>query len=341
MPISQGSRNFNVTGDHTMRVLVTGIDGFVGSHAAEYLLGIKGAEVHGTTLTDEYAPSIEHIASQLHLHTADITDSKRVWQLFDEIRPERVIHLAAQAFVPAAVTDPAQTFQTNIMGGIAILESARMLISSQHRCSIIVVSSGEVYGRVPADRQPIAEDFPLAPNNPYATSKAGIDLIAREYQRTFGVDVVVARPFNHAGPRQSPQFVCSDFGRHFAMIAAGKAPAVIQAGNLDARRDFSDVRDVVRAYWALFERQGKEHLFNICSGKAYMIREVVDLFSEITGINVEFRIDPARVRPYDNPLVLGSYDRLKEATGWAPAIPFRQTLQDVFAYWQNILSSRP
>lgn len=324
-----------------MRVLVTGIDGFVGSHAAEYLLGVQGAEVHGTILSSEYAPSIAHIASRLLLHVADITDSRRVQQLFDEIRPDRVIHLAAQAFVPAAVKDPAQTFHTNILGGISILESARNLTAHRHPCSILIVSSGEVYGRVPAERQPITEDFPLAPNNPYATSKAGIDLIAREYRRTFGVDVVVARPFNHAGPRQSPQFVCSDFARHFALVAAGKADPVIRAGNLDARRDFTDVRDVVRAYWSLFERRGEEDLFNVCSGKAYRIKEVIALFSEITGITVDLAINPERVRPYDNPLVVGSYDRLKAATGWSPEIPFRRTLQDVFSYWQQSLFAHP
>ena len=324
-----------------MRVLVTGIDGFVGSHAAEYLLGIGGVEVHGTTLAREYAPSIQHIAPRLRLHVADITDAARVRALFDEIRPDRVIHLAAQAYVPAAVQDPANTFHTNIMGGLSVLEAARTLGTQQHRCSVLLVSSSEVYGRVPAEQQPITEDFPLAPGNPYATSKAGIDLIAREYHRTFGVDVIVARPFNHAGPRQSPQFVCSDFGRHFAMIAAGKAPAIIRAGNLDARRDFTDVRDVVRAYWLLLERHADQSLFNICSGTTYMIRDVVMLFGEITGIHVDLQTDPSRVRPYDNPLVLGSYDRLKQATGWTPSIPFHQTLRDVFAYWQESLSTRP
>jgi GDP-4-dehydro-6-deoxy-D-mannose reductase len=328
-----------VTGDPAMRVLVTGIDGFVGSHAAEYLLGIEGVEVHGTTQTEKHAPVIDHVASRLHLHPADITDNQRIQQLFEEIQPDRVIHLAGQAYVPAAVKDPAQTFQTNVLGGLTILESARLLTARGHHCSVVIVSSGEVYGRVPVDRQPITEDLPLAPNNPYATSKAGIDLIAREYRRTFGVDVIITRPFNHAGPRQGPQFVCSDFGRHFAMVAAGKAPAVIQAGNLEARRDFTDARDVVRAYWLLFERKGEESLFNICSAKAYKIREVVDLLSEITGISVDLLIDPARVRPYDNPLVLGSFDRLNAATGWAPAIPFRQTLHDVFAYWQNTITT--
>jgi GDP-4-dehydro-6-deoxy-D-mannose reductase len=322
-----------------MRVLVTGIDGFVGSHAAEYLLGIDGVDVHGTILSDAFAPSIQHVASRLHLHVVDITDANRVQQLFDEIRPHRVIHLAAQAYVPAAVEAPALTFQTNIQGGLSVLEAGRMLGTQQHQCSVLIVSSGEVYGRVPADQQPITEDFPLAPTNPYATSKAGIDLIAREYRRTFGVDVVVARPFNHAGPRQHPQFVVSDFGRHFALIAAGKASAVIQVGNLDARRDFTDVRDVVRAYWLLLDRHAEQSLFNICSGTAYMIREVVALFTDITGIQVDLRTDPARVRPYDNPLVLGSYERLRKVTGWTPSIPFRQTLQDVFAYWQERLSS--
>ncbi len=315
-----------------MRVLVTGIDGFVGSHLAEFLLTVPGVEVHGTVFDRKQTANIKHIIGALHLHTADILDRSRLISLVAEINPDRIIHLAGQAFVPTAFSDPTSTFQANIMGGVHVLEAARLLkAKGPVNPLVLMVSTGEVYGKI--DRLPITEDFPLCPNNPYAASKASIDLISQQYRVSFDLPVVVVRPLNHVGPRQSPLFVCSDFGKQFAEIAAGKRLPQLHVGNVRAQRDFTDVRDVVKAYWLLLEHKAPGVVYNVCSGVPLAVDAVLSMFQEISGIKVEIISEERRMRSYDVPVVFGSYERLKQATGWAPAIPIRQTLKDVYEYW--------
>lgn len=323
-----------------MRVLVTGIEGFVGSHLAEHLLTIPGVEVHGTVLDPLNTPNIDPIKPSLTLHPLDVTQSDAVARVFHDLRPERVLHLAGQAFVPASLQDPAATFRSNILGGVSVLEAARKNLQEfGSGPSVLIVSTGEVYGRVDPDKQPIGEDTPLRPNNPYAASKASIDLIAQQYHLSFGVDVVIARPFNHAGPRQSPVFVCSDFAMQVAEIAAQKRSPQMHVGNLEARRDFTDVRDVVRAYWQLFTRNTPVSVFNVCSGKALQIRTVLATLQEIAGVKVEIVAEETRLRSYDVPVVVGNNERLKHATGWSPIIGFHQTLQDTYQYWLERVTS--
>ena len=249
-----------------MKVLVTGIDGFVGSHAAEYLLGLGGVELHGTHFPRQKTGNIDHLRGRITLHETDIVDADALRQIFMALRPDKVVHLAGQAFVPTALRDPFGTFNVNIMGGVALLDAARHQAQATGAGpDILLVSSGEVYGK--SHLEPISEDSPVRPENPYAVSKASVDLIGQEYRRTFGLRVSVVRPFNHAGPRQSPVFVSSDFGRQFALIAASKQEPVIRAGNIEARRDFTDVRDVVRAYWAILTHPSEHMVFNLCSGR--------------------------------------------------------------------------
>lgn len=318
-----------------MRVLVTGIDGFVGSHTAEFLLTLPGVEVHGTVIDPLRVPNIDHIKRALTLHTIDILDRDSVRALFSEIKPDRVIHLAGQAFVPTAFSDPVSTFQVNILGGIHVLEGARLLTMAGHSATVLIVSTGEVYGR--ADRLPITEEFPLAPNNPYAASKAGIDIIAQQYGEAFRLSVVVVRPFNHIGPRQSPVFVCSDFARQIAWVAAGKREGAIRVGNIQTKRDFTDVRDVVRAYWSLLNHS-KSGVYNVCSGRPVAVAEILNAFIRIANINVDILTEGDRLRSYDIPIVYGSNEKLHAATGWAPAIPLERTLRDVYEYWQHAAS---
>jgi len=319
-----------------MRVLVTGIEGFVGTHLAEYLLGLNGVDVHGTMLDPSPSRTLKRLAPGLRLRQADILDTSRIDEIFHDVRPDRVIHLAAQAFVPTAVQNPAATVRTNIMGTLSILEAVRKLAERDvARPAALIVSSGEIYGNVPPAQQPITEEQTPAPANPYASSKAAMDLLAQSYRHTYQLDVSVVRPFNHAGPRQSPTFVCSEFGRRFAEFAARMARPLLKVGNVESRRDFTDVRDVVRAYWMVFDRSGEESVFNVCSGSAHAISEVIETYSEISGVVPEVLTDAAKIRPYGAPVLVGSNERLRRATGWSPSIPFRRTLEDVFRYWQG------
>jgi GDP-4-dehydro-6-deoxy-D-mannose reductase len=317
-----------------MKVLVTGIDGFVGSHAAEYLLGLGGLELHGTHFPRQKTGNIDHLRGRITLHETDIVDAESLRRIFMALRPDKVVHLAGQAFVPTALRDPFGTFNVNIMGGVALLDAARHQAQATGAGpDILLVSSGEVYGK--SHLEPISEDSPVRPENPYAASKASVDLIGQEYRRTFGLRVSVVRPFNHAGPRQSPVFVSSDFGRQFALIAAGKQEPVIRAGNVEARRDFTDVRDVVRAYWAILTHPSEHTVFNLCSGRVVAIRDLIDIFQEVSGIRVTVLSEASRTRGGDAPFIAGSFARLNQATGWEPQIPLAQTLSDVYSYWKE------
>jgi len=323
-----------------MRVFVTGIDGFVGSHMAELLHSVGGVDVYGTIITPEAGPNLKGVKGKLRLRQADILNAGRIEELFHDIRPERVIHLAGQAFVPTSVLDPVGTIQTNIAGSMSILEAARKLQEREaQEIKVLIISSSEVYGKVGPEHLPITEDLRLNPGNPYAASKASIDLISQAYRKTYGLHVTVARPFNHVGPRQAPSFVCSEFGRRFAEFAAGATPPVLRPGNLEARRDFTDVRDVVRAYWCMLEQTSDYPVFNVCSGTAVSIREIISLFEEITGITADVAVEQTKVRPYDVPVLLGSAERLRDVTGWAPTFTLRETLKDVFTHWQRTIAA--
>ena len=320
-----------------MRILVTGIDGFVGSHTARFLLTLPRSEVHGTVIDPSNIPNIKSIKTKLHLHKMDILDGKKLSSLFKKVKPDRVIHLAGQAFVPTAFDDPVSTFQVNIIGGINVIEAARTLQAFSGTCpSLLIVSTGEVYGKV--DRLPITEDFPLNPNNPYAASKASIDIIAQQYRSAFNLPIVVVRPFNHAGPGQSPIFVCSDFGKQFAEIALGKRKPALNVGNTKSERDFTDVRDVVKAYWMLLEQNPPEVVFNVCSAVPTSVDKVLSIFQDIAGFKVEITSEQRRLRSYDVPIVVGSHQRLRKTTGWFPTIPIENTLRDVYDHWKQQLA---
>jgi GDP-4-dehydro-6-deoxy-D-mannose reductase len=305
---------------------------------AEYLLGIAGVEVHGTIIPAGPGKNISHIRSRLHIHEVDVVDADAVEKVFLGVTPDKVIHLAGQAFVPTSLLDPVGTFRVNIMGGVSVLEGARRQREKGGAPpAVLLVSTGEVYGR--HHPGPVTEDTPLKPLNPYAVSKVSLDLIGQDYRRTFDLPVSVVRPFNHAGPRQSPTFVASDFGQQFAAIAAGKMEPVIHAGNLDAVRDYTDVRDVVRAYWAILTHPSEHAVFNVCSGQVFAVRDLIALYQEITGLTVTVATTAARARVNDIPFIAGSFARLEAATGWRPGIALRQTLADVYGYWQAELAS--
>ena len=319
-----------------MNVLVTGIDGFVGSHLAEALVLNPEYQVYGTIL-DQVQPNLPRaLQPVIKLVQVDITNFNEFYRALVAARPSKVFHLAGQAFVPLSLEDPATTFRTNIDGTLNVLEAIRRYTRTERQsCSLLVVSSGEVYGSVPVDRLPVDELVPLNPGNPYASSKACADLVAQEYRHSFGLEVVVARPFNHLGPRQSEMFVASAFARQIAEIKQSKREPVLQVGNLDPQRDFTDVRDVVQAYIKILEGPREHEAYNVCSGHAVAIREILSLLCELGNVEVRITTDPARQRRNEIPAVIGSAARLHRETAWLPRIPLRQTLTDLLEYWED------
>ncbi len=318
-----------------MNVLITGIEGFVGSHLAEFLLKKTDAKIFGTVQFLNRTQNIEHIRSSLQLFEANILEREKLSSLLQQISPDIIFHLAAQAFVPTAIDKPYDTFQTNINGALHLLETIR---SKKIPSKIIIVSTGEVYGNVMENELPITELSPLKPNNPYATSKACIDLLAQTYKQSFGVNVIVGRPFNHAGPRQNPVFVCSDFAKQLIEIKKGIRPPTMTVGNLLPIRDFVDVRDVVRAYWLLATKDVRFPVYNVCAQNPRSIDSVLQELISISNVNVTIQQDASRLRSYDISKIYGSAQRLNDECGWKAEIPFSQTLNDTLNYWEKELA---
>ncbi|MFQ5791895.1 MAG: GDP-mannose 4,6-dehydratase [Acidobacteriota bacterium] len=316
-----------------MRVLITGITGFAGSHLADYVLANHPhAEIHGIMRWRSRTENIETIRHRITLHECDLRDATSVKQLMGRVRPEKIFHLAAQSFVPSSWNAPAESLTTNILGELNIFEAVREL---QIDPWIQIACSSEEYGLVHEDELPIKETNPLRPLSPYAVSKVGQDYLGYQYFKSFGLKVVRTRGFNHDGPRRGDVFVSSSFAKQLVEVEKGVKPPVIKVGNLEAKRDFSDVRDIVRGYWLALEHCEPGEEYNICSGKAYSIQEVLDRLIRLSGVEVRVERDPARLRPSDVPVLLGDNTKFHKATGWRPAIPYEQTLKDMLDYWRD------
>ncbi|MDD3718546.1 MAG: GDP-mannose 4,6-dehydratase [Actinomycetota bacterium] len=315
-----------------MRIFITGITGFVGSHLAEYALGKEGVEVYGAVRWRSRMDNVEHIEDRLHLLDCDLRDNVAVKKALEEVRPDYIFHLAAQSFVPTSWKAPAETLTTNILSELNLLESIRDLKLDTR---IQVAGSSEEYGLVFEYEAPIKEDNPLRPLSPYAVSKVAQDYLAYQYNKSYGIFTVRTRAFNHTGPRRGQVFVTSDFSRQVALIEKGKKEPVIEVGNLEARRDFSDVRDIVRAYWLSLEKGEPGEVYNLGSGKAITIQELLDLILSMSDVQIEVRQMPERMRPSDVELLLCDYGKFNRATGWKPEIPFEKTVKDLLDYWRE------
>ena len=315
-----------------MRVLVTGITGFVGSHFAEYALA-RGAEVVGSYRWRSRTEHIEHIRGRLRLIDCDLRDMSSVHHLIDDARPDWVIHLAAQSFVGTSWQAPVETFMTNTLAQINLLEAVRTRAPGSR---FLTIGSSEEYGFVTEDELPITEDTPLRPLSPYAVSKVAQDLMGYQYWKSYGMHIVRSRAFNHEGPRRGDVFVTSNFARQIAEIERGLREPVMAVGSLKNRRDYTDVRDIVRGYWLLLERGEPGEVYNLCSGRAWVIQEILDFLlgeARVRGITV--REDPARLRPSDVPVLRGDAARILAGVGWRPEIPFEDTLRDILEYWRR------
>ena len=303
-----------------MRVLVTGASGFVGRHLT-LALAAAGHEVVAAGGPRDAPP----------LLALDLGRASAVADLVAQAEPEAVVHLAGQAFVPVALRDPLATLDVNATGTARLLEAVRAFRdASGGPVRTLLISSAEVYGIQPPERMPLDESTPVVPANPYAASKAAAEAFGQAWYRSYGLDVVIARPFNHIGPGQDERFVVASFAHQLAAIAAG-GPKLMHVGNLAAERDFLDVRDVAEAYVALLANGRSGEVYNICSGRAVRIQEVLRQLITIARVPVEVRDDPERMRPSDVPTIVGDAAKLRTATGWSPRRPLAQTLRDVYA----------
>jgi GDP-4-dehydro-6-deoxy-D-mannose reductase len=316
-----------------MRVLITGITGFAGSHLAEYILReFPNVEVWGLVRWRSPLNNIIHIKEKLKLVEGDLKDYVSLREALKISKPDRIFHLAAQSFVPTSWKLPAETFAINAIGEINLFEAIRELKLDP---LIHIAGSSEEYGLVYENEVPIKETNPLRPLSPYAVSKVAQDMLAYQYFQSYKLKTVRTRAFNHSGPRRGHVFVTSNFAMQIAMIEKGKQPPEIHVGDLTARRDFTDVRDVVRGYWLSLEKGEPGEVYNISSGKAYQIKEVLEILLSYSNVNVKIVQDPERMRPSDVLLLIGDYSKFSNKTGWKPSIPFEQTLKDLLDWWRE------
>ena len=293
-----------------MKLLLTGANGFVGQYVQAALPCVPLPD--GLDLRDRAALTAAVIA----------------------IQPDTVLHLAAQSFVPAAFENPRETFDINLTGTLNLLEA---LQAAEFRGRMLFVGSGDTYGQVAEAALPVREDHPLHPRNPYAVSKVAAEALCYQWSQTSGFEIVMARPFNHIGPGQSPRFAIADFARQVMEIRLGRRAPVLQVGDIDVTRDFTDVRDVVRAYGLLLEHGRNGGVYNVCSGREYRIRDLLQQLITLAGVEASIEQDSARLRRAEQRRMVANFAALHRDTGWQPAIPMEESLQDLLNDWEKQL----
>lgn len=313
-----------------MRALITGISGFVGSHLAEYLLEHTDWRVAGTVYGPE--DNIKHLRDRLELYPAELSELETVTSIIEQAKPDYIFHLAAQPLVSLSRRDPWATLANNIRLQLNVLEAVARLGSATR---ILVVGSSEEYGLVQPDELPVRETNPLRPTSPYAVSKVAQDMLGLQYHLSHRLFTVRVRPFNHIGPRQRLGFVAPDFAKQIAEAEAGLVKPVIQVGNLEPQRDFSDVRDVVQGYHAALTEGEPGEVYNLGSEQARSIGELSDGLLSMASVPLKIEQDPARLRPTDVPVMVSDCSKLRARTGWRAIIPFEKSLQDVLDYWRK------
>jgi GDP-4-dehydro-6-deoxy-D-mannose reductase len=312
-----------------MRVLITGMNGFAGSHLADLLI----AETHWMLIGASRNATGDRSSPRMSWWNFDLRDADAVKRLIRLERPDLVIHLAAQPYVPAAWDDPWATFEMNVRPQQNLFDA---LLSQRLTPRILIASSNEVYGPpADADELPFRETRPTRPVNPYGVSKVAQEAMALQYRRSHGLDVVVARPFNHIGPRQTMSSVANQFAQQIAEIEAGMREPVLRVGNMSAERDFTDVRDVARAYFALIKLGEPGEIYNICSGQPRSVQALLDAMLSQAKTAISIEPDPAKMRPADTPVSYGTNAKLSAATGWVPQIAFEQTVADILDDWRE------
>jgi len=314
-----------------LRALITGVTGFAGSHLAEYLVAHTELEVWGTDISGSDR-NIAQFKDDLQFVVGDMSEPEVASAALTQAQPDYVFHLAAQAFVPLSWRDPWQTIANNVRAQLNILQA---VVNSGAGPKVLIVGSADEYGMITPDELPITEATPLRPYSPYAVSKIAQDMLGYQYYASHGLPIVRVRPFNHIGPRQSPAFVTSDFAKQVAEIEAGSREPRIHVGNLEAKRDFTDVREMVQGYYLALERGEAGEVYNLGAERAYSIREVLDVLLDMSEVEIEVVPDPARLRPSDVPVVVSDCSKFRQQTGWRAAISLRESLRDILKYWRG------
>ena len=307
------------------RVLVTGAAGFAGSHALD-LLAAEQATIIGWARPGAAVPQSPAVVTW---RLVDVTSGADVDRAIAQDRPDVVLHLAGDAHSNRSAAQVGKTLLVNVSGTSNVLNA---IARHARRARVIVAGSALIYS--PAN-EPLTESSPVRPSGAYAISKLAQEMVALRAAEHDGLDVIVARAFNHIGPRQSPEFIASSLAKQIALIETGRLEPTLFVGNLDPRRDLTDVRDMVRAYRALVDRGTRGLAYNVCRGEALSVRELIDALVARARGPVSVVVDPQRVRKVDIPLVLGSHARLTSDTGWQPEVPFARTLDDLLSYWRE------
>ncbi len=305
-----------------MKSLITGIGGFVGPYLARHLID-NGHKVYGIERAQRKVKGCE-------TYIADILDKKKIAEIMQKVRPDYIFHLAGQSSVEVSWKEPKLTRDINVNGTVNLLNS---VVRARISPKIIIVSSSEIYGR--PEKLPVKESHPLRPTSPYGESRLEQEKALKEFINRHKLQIAVARSFPHTGPGQIPKFVCPAFAEQIAMIEKKKAEPLIKVGSLDNERDFSDVRDVVRAYLLMAEKGRIGEAYNVCSGKAWKIRKILKFLLKNSTARPKVTVDPAKLRKGDMKKVVGSHSKLTKETGWKPEMKFEQTLLDILEYWRK------
>lgn len=313
-----------------MKNLITGIHGFAGSHLADLLLE-QNEEVFGIVRSLEGNGNVEHIQDQIQVMPCDIRNRQELKKVLATLRPQRVYHLAGASFIPDAEKEGVWVFDTNFTSTFNLLQAVKEL---KINCRLLYAGSSEAYGAVMEGEGPVKEDKPLQPVSLYGVSKASAELLAHSYFLRDGLEVIRVRPYNHIGPRQNPNFVCSSFARQIAAIEKGGKP-VIKTGNLETYRDFMDVRDTVCAYHAVMNKGHAGEVFNVCSGDSVSIQSILETLLKMSDITIPIERDPKLFREEKPLRICGDNSLLARRTGWSPQIPLEQTLSDLLNYWRD------
>lgn len=321
-----------------MKVLITGVTGFAGSYLAEYLVGKPDVEVYGLKRWNSPLTDILDIEHRLHLINFDLGDPYSIHTAIQEVRPDRIFHLAAQSYVPMSFRAPVDTIRANALGTVALLEAVR---AAGIDPVIHICTSSEVYGEVPEAELPITEATPFRPQSPYGVSKVAEDMLAYQYHASYRLRTVRTRSFTHTGPRSKAVFVAPSFAKQIAEIEAGvRTDPVVYVGNLKSTRTFLDIRDMAEAYWLLTEKCPPGEVYNIAGDHTCLVGEMLDTLLGMTTVRPRVEVDRRLLRASDVTRQVPDTSKFREATGWRPAIAFEQTLKDILDYWRAQVSMR-